>query len=330
MKKENLTWLSGTIAHLHLRHNNEEKDVSPAELRQFTHAMALEYLHLLSGRDDIRITDTNHAMLVFSDLDNLKKPEDEDKQEWINRLTKQASDETLKRINEIREKKNSNLIVGIEADIVGDNGQLSLNEECLSQIDYVVASFHKFIRKVFSEEKLQTSESLIQAYLGVLDNPYVDVLGHSTRLSSDLENKVSIEDYRLVVEKMKEKGVTFEVNIFNDLRSSDEELTLGVVKLCIEYDVPLVMSLDFHQFQDINFLKNLPIEDEIAEEDLELFFKENKDIHFRVFRRIIKNISILEDLGVKKEMVLNSSNEGFDDWLNKRKELKSTFRMTTN
>lgn len=329
MSREHLSWLSGTLSHLHLRHPQERRDNPPFEIRQFTHLTALKYLNLLSGAKNMRVTDTNHALMAFADLDNLRRPEGVDKESWAHKIITHASDSTLARIEEVRRSQVPNVILGIEVDIIGSEGELSLNAEVLNKLDFVVASFHRFIWTIFSEQTRFAPDYLVRAYLSVLDNPHVDVLGHSTRVSSKITGEITVEDYRPIIEKMKMRGVAFEINIAKDLRHSSEELTLGVVRLCIEYGVPLIMSLDFHQFIDFKFLEGLPMDGEITEENVEQVFQSNGSGHFRFFRRIIRNISILQKLGVKKEMVVNASNEAFDSWLSQRRVLRSALDVST-
>ncbi len=328
MKKENLQWLQGPVTHLHLRFPGEVDGTDPAEVRQFTHLTALQYLRLLSGESRMRVTDTNHALLTFDDLDNLHRPENEEKEAWIRNQVEIASKTTLQRIAEVKKANDPNVIVGIEADIIDDLGNLSLNEECLSKIEYVIASFHSFIWRIFTEEKRFTAQYLIGLYMATLDNPYVSVLGHPTRSSSKMIDQIQADDYRPLIKKMHEKGVAFEVNILHDLSSPEEELTREVVKLCVLYQTPLAVSLDFHHLREVDFLKGLSIDNEVSEADLELFLQKNGSVHFRMFRRLIKNITILKQLGVKKELVVNSSNENFNQWQQRRKELASTLGVS--
>lgn len=321
MKNELLEWLHGPVTHLHIRHQSEGQQADSEEFRQFDHAIAIEYLRLLSGGKDIRITDTNHALLSFTDIDNLKRPEAEDKENFAARIIKQASEETLKRIAAIKAENNSGVIMGIEADIINDRGQLSLNEECLSQLDYVVASFHRFIWSVFSEEKTYTVNYIINLYLQVLDNPHVAVLGHPARPSNKLIGEITASDYLPVLEKMRTNGVAFEVNILNDLSADDEKVNRELIQMCVKLQVPLVVSLDFHELAELEMLKDLSMEHDLSEENLQTVFKQNGQAHFRIFRRLFKNLAILQQLGVEKEMIVNHSDENFNQWLAARKEL---------
>ena len=63
------------------------------------------------------------------------------------------------------------LLAGIECDILAD-GSLDLADDCLAQLDVVVASIHSH----FSQEPAQLTDRVLRA----LECRWVDVLGHPT------------------------------------------------------------------------------------------------------------------------------------------------------
>jgi DNA polymerase (family 10) len=63
------------------------------------------------------------------------------------------------------------LLAGIECDILED-GSLDLSDDCLAQLDFVVASVHSR----FSQDEPRMTDRVLRA----LESPYVDVLGHPT------------------------------------------------------------------------------------------------------------------------------------------------------
>jgi DNA polymerase (family 10) len=63
------------------------------------------------------------------------------------------------------------LLAGIECDVLAD-GSLDLADDCLAQLDIVVASVHSH----YSQGETQTTDRLLSA----LECPWVDVLGHPT------------------------------------------------------------------------------------------------------------------------------------------------------
>ena len=63
------------------------------------------------------------------------------------------------------------LLAGIECDILA-NGRLDLADDCLAQLDIVIASVHSH----FSQDEAHMTERIVAA----LECPWVDVLGHPT------------------------------------------------------------------------------------------------------------------------------------------------------
>ena len=71
-----------------------------------------------------------------------------------------------------REWDGVRLLAGAEANIMDYKGRLDMPEEYLKRMDLVIASLHTPCLKPGSREENTA------ALLGVMDNPYVDILGH--------------------------------------------------------------------------------------------------------------------------------------------------------
>jgi DNA polymerase (family X) len=94
------------------------------------------------------------------------------------------------------------LLAGIECDIRAD-GTLDLAEDCLAQLDVVVASVHS----AFNMEEAQMTERVLRA----LECPYVDILGHPTgRLL--LRREAYAIDITRVIDAAAKHGVALEIN----------------------------------------------------------------------------------------------------------------------
>jgi DNA polymerase (family 10) len=94
------------------------------------------------------------------------------------------------------------LLAGIECDILAD-GTLDLADDCLAQLDIVIASVHSH----YSQGEARTTERVLKA----LECPWVDVLGHpmSRRL---LQREPLQVNFDQVVSAAVAKGVAFEIN----------------------------------------------------------------------------------------------------------------------
>jgi DNA polymerase (family 10) len=133
------------------------------------------------------------------------------------------------------------LLAGIECDILGD-GMLDLSEDCLAQLDIVIASVHSH----FSQDAAQMTERVLRA----LECPWVDVLGHPTgRLLLKREPvRVNMEQ---VVESAARHGVALEIN------SQVDRLDLNDThaRLVRERGGRLVVSTDAHSATALNNLR---------------------------------------------------------------------------
>lgn len=124
------------------------------------------------------------------------------------------------------------LLAGIECDILAD-GRLDLADDCLAQLDVVIASVHSH----FSMDAAQMTERVLRA----LACPFVDILGHPTgRLL------LKRDGYRLDMEQIATAaarcGVAMEVNCQTDRL----DLNDAHARLARERGVRLVISTDAH------------------------------------------------------------------------------------
>lgn len=124
------------------------------------------------------------------------------------------------------------LLAGIECDILPD-GRLDLSEDCLAQLDLVIAAVHTH----FAMEEAQMTDRVLRA----LDCRYVDILAHPTgRLL------LKREPYRLNMEQVTaaaaRTGVALEINCQVDRL----DLNDTHARLARERGVRLAISTDAH------------------------------------------------------------------------------------
>lgn len=126
------------------------------------------------------------------------------------------------------------LLHGCEANIMDYNGNLDISEKIQKRVDYIIASLHDVCIKP------GTVEENTRAYLNVMDNPYVDILGHIGNPRFDI-------DFESVVKKAKEKDIIIEINNGSfESRAGSEERCLQVAKLCKKYKVKVILGTDSH------------------------------------------------------------------------------------
>ncbi len=124
------------------------------------------------------------------------------------------------------------LLAGIECDILTD-GRMDLSEDCLAQLDIVIASVHSH----FSLDEAQMTDRVLRA----IECPYVDVIGHPTgRLL------LKRDGYRLNMEQVVGAaaglGVALEINCQVDRL----DLNDSHARLARDRGVRLVISTDAH------------------------------------------------------------------------------------
>jgi len=133
------------------------------------------------------------------------------------------------------------LLAGIECDILSD-GRLDLADDCLAQLDLVVASVHSN----FSQDQQQMTDRILRA----LECPWVDVLGHPTgrRL---LKREPAQMDMAAIVAAARERGVAMEINC------QPERLDLSDThaRLARDRGVSLIISTDAHSVAALDRLR---------------------------------------------------------------------------
>jgi DNA polymerase (family 10) len=124
------------------------------------------------------------------------------------------------------------LLAGIECDIRPD-GTMDLADECLAQLDYVIASVHS----AFNQDPAQMTDRLLRA----LECPWVDILGHPTgRLI--LKREPYGFDVEQVFAAAARTGVALEINSQVDRLDLDDTHA----RLARDRGVKLVIDSDAH------------------------------------------------------------------------------------
>lgn len=124
------------------------------------------------------------------------------------------------------------VLAGIECDIRPD-GTMDLADECLAQLDVVIASIHS----AFNLDEGRMTERILKA----ISNPYVDIIGHPTgRLI------LKRDGYRINLEQVTaaaaQAGVALEINSQVDRLDLDDTMA----RLAKERGVKLVIDSDAH------------------------------------------------------------------------------------
>jgi DNA polymerase (family 10) len=132
------------------------------------------------------------------------------------------------------------LLAGIECDILAD-GTLDLADDCLAQLDFVVASVHS----QFTQEPARLTDRVLRA----LECPWVDVLGHPTarRLLRREPLKLDMEAVTAAAARL---GIAMEINC----QIERLDLSDAHARLARERGVRLVISTDAHETKELTNL----------------------------------------------------------------------------
>ena len=176
-----------------------------------------------------------------------------------------------------REKLACAVCLACEANIMDYNGNLDMEERLMKRMDVVIASLHLPCMKPGS--RAENTE----AYLNVMKNPYVNIIGHPD------DGRYEI-DYPALVQGAREYGKVLELNNHSlepsCFRQGAKENDTEMLKLCMKYQVPVVMSSDAHFDSAIN--------------------------EFESAR------SLLEELNFPEELVLNRSADALKPFVNRK------------
>ena len=95
---------------------------------------------------------------------------------------------------------NIHLLLGTELNIMDREGNVDLPQGVIRDLDIAIASLHT---PCFKDER--TQENVMQAYLSVMENPYIDIIGHP-------DDGRFPADYEVLAREAKRTGTLLEVN----------------------------------------------------------------------------------------------------------------------
>ncbi|SCH92856.1 MULTISPECIES: phosphatase [unclassified Romboutsia] len=146
-----------------------------------------------------------------------------------------------------REVDGVKILRGIEGNILDFEGNLDIDEDLYSGLDYVIASLHPPCVKFGSIEENT------RAILNVMDIEKVRIIGHPD------DSRYAL-DYEAVVLKAKEKNILLEINNSslnpNSFREGAKENLSKMLELCKEHNVRVIMGTDSHICYDIGRFDN--------------------------------------------------------------------------
>ena len=134
-----------------------------------------------------------------------------------------------------RELYGVRILTGCEANILDLKGNLDMTHDQLKKLDIVIASVHS--APVYRDFGAEDNTS---AYMGVLENPYVDIIGHSG-------NPKCRYDIDTVLRRAKELDKFIEINGNTfEVRPQNVELCREIALKAKEIGTGIVVNSDAH------------------------------------------------------------------------------------
>lgn len=170
------------------------------------------------------------------------------------------------------------ILIGCEANILDKNGSLDIPDKIMKNLDIVIASIHN---PLYNDFGLEDNTS---TYLGVLNNPCVDIIGHSG-------NPKCRYDIDVVLSRARELDKFIEINE-NTFRARPQN-----VELCREIA--------------------------LAAKRIGTGIVVNSDAHFAAnVGEMPKAMEMLTDIDFPEELIVNRSLESLEKALEKRKKFR--------
>lgn len=141
-----------------------------------------------------------------------------------------------------RTLKGVEMLYGVELNIMDFEGRTDMPEDILRRQDICIASFHTECTKA------GTLEENTRAYLGAMDNPYVNIIGHPD------DGYIPV-DYEALVKKAKAEDILLEVNNASIqtayFRLNTRENAKTMLRLCKELGVSVSVGSDAHYMDTV-------------------------------------------------------------------------------
>lgn len=337
MENKAFEWTGGAFVHNHSRIDNlVEKKVAQGEITpemamylkrykdgSFSLKAISTYLTEMFG-EKILVTDTQHPAYVLDD--NYENLSDQDKVKYfkteaIEKTVDLLTRCILERMKLVSEQKDlSNVLTGVEADILPGKGRMTVDNRGLSQLDYVSASFHSSIWRAAGYKDPNSTECL-DMYHYIVDNQNVDVISHPTYyIPQEVKRKMTAQDWTELLQNMKEREVAFEINLdsTNLVYERGGNLDRNVILQAMKTGTPLVIGFDFHNASDWGAYPSPELT--LTEDEAKKLFREHMEngSTSRLLAKVMGNISSLEEMGLCAHDILNSKEDKFIEWLIKR------------
>lgn len=175
------------------------------------------------------------------------------------------------------------ILKGVEANILDENGNLDINQAVYSKMDIILAGFHV----VPGYGDTLNKEKNINAILNLINSQKIDIIVHPG-------NPLFPLDYEKMVKAAKNANVAIEINntsLGETTRIGSKENCRKIIQLAKENECYIILGSDSHYSG-----------------------------HIGGFERAQK---LIEEVNYPQHLILNSSKEILNNFLEKRKKLRA-------
>lgn len=171
------------------------------------------------------------------------------------------------------------MLHGCEVDIVDYDGNLDIPESTLKKLDIVIASLHEPCIDPGNKEENT------RAILNAMDNPYIDIIGHSGNPAYPIYEEE-------VIKKAKEKNILIELNnsSFKTSRHGSAPICTKIAKLCKKHKAKIILGTDSHVCFTIGKFDKLE--------------------------------EVLEEISMPEELIMNINDQKFIEYLKNKGKIK--------
>ncbi|NME35462.1 MULTISPECIES: phosphatase [Fusobacterium] len=133
--------------------------------------------------------------------------------------------------------KGVRVLKGVEANIIGENGEIDINQAIYKNLDIVLCGFHGCPEY----RKNQSIEKNTKAVMNIIKSQKIDILVHPG-------NKEFPIDFEKVIKTAKENNVAIEINnsSLGGTREGSEERCREVARIAKKYGCYLTVNTDSH------------------------------------------------------------------------------------
>ena len=135
------------------------------------------------------------------------------------------------------------VLIGMEANIIGMNGEIDLEGWVVEKLDVVVAGMHKLGSSARQPEEL--ARECLSAVMNVMERQRVDILAHPFQFQRYLAPHLSPDEIKEFAKLAAEREVAIELN--SKYRVPDEEF----LRACLREGVKLSIGTDAHTVAEV-------------------------------------------------------------------------------